>query len=295
MDIALALGGGGVRGFAHLGVIHVLQQTGFVIRAIAGSSAGAVVGALFAAGHDLEKIQCALENIDLSHVFSRKGEVQPSILGLVSFERFLIEMLGSSSFAELNIPLAVNAVNLSTGMLRSFREGNVLNAVMASIAVPGIFPPRLIEYDLYVDGCVVDPVPVQSARSLAPGIPVVAVALSPSLRNWKEHNKKSSLVGAMPFLERFLDRSRVAQSIDIFLRAVDIGSTLIADRNLERDQPDILLRPAVFDAGLLDKVKGEILVTAGENAAFAQLEAIRRAVSWRGRLERFFRMQPVVR
>lgn len=295
MDIALALGGGGVRGFAHLGVIHVLQQTGFVIRAIAGSSAGAVVGALFAAGHDLEKIQYALENIDLSHVFSRKGEDQPSILGLVSFERFLIEMLGSRSFAELDIPLAVNAVNLSTGMLRSFREGNVLNAVMASIAVPGIFPPRLIENELYVDGCVVDPVPVQSARALAPGIPVVAVVLSPSLRNWKEYNKKSSLVGAMPFLERFLDRSRVAQSIDIFLRAVDIGSTLIADRNLERDQPDILLRPAVFDAGLLDKVKGEILVTAGENAAFAQLEAIRRAVSWRGRLERFFRMQPVVR
>ena len=87
-------------------------------------------------------------------------------------------------------------------------------------------------------------------------------------------------------LQRFMDRSRVAQSIQMFLQAVDIGSALITDMVLERDQPEILLRPEVWGVGLLDRVKGDNLVTAGENAVFEQLENIRRASSWWGKLEK---------
>lgn len=286
MEIGLALGGGGVRGYAHLGVIHVLQQTGYRIRAIAGSSAGAVIGSLFAAGYNLVEIQNKLEGIEIKQSINRKAEDFPSLLGLAGFEKFLRSMLDDRLFSELEIPLAVNAVNLTTGTVRSFREGDVVNSVMASIALPGIFPPRFIDESLYVDGCVVDPVPVRTVRELAPGVPVVAVALSPMLSHWGNYNEKSSLLDVLPVLERFLDRSRVAQSIHTFLKGVDIGSTLITDLSLERDRPEILIRPKVFDVGLLERVNSDNLVTAGEDATFEQLESIRQVLSWRGKLGR---------
>ena len=286
MDIVLALGGGGVRGYAHLGVIHVLQQTGFRIRAIAGSSAGAAIGALVASGYDLVEIQNRLDEVNNSRTFQRRPSDPPSLLGLAGVEKFLFDFLGDRNFSDLEIPLVVNAVELETGQLHYFQSGNVLDAVMASIAVPGFFPPRMINNRLFVDGNVIEPVPVAPVRILSPGLPVIAVALSPSLSNWGKSGTKTSLLSTLPVLQRFMDRSRVAQSIQMFLQAVDIGSALITDMVLERDQPEILLRPEVWGVGLLDRVKGDNLVTAGENAVFEQLENIRRASSWWGKLEK---------
>jgi predicted acylesterase/phospholipase RssA len=92
----------------------------------------------------------------------------------------------------------------------------------------------------------------------------------------------------LPVLDRFLDHSRVARSLNILLTAVDMGSMMISDLCLERDRPEVLLRPKVANVGLLERVKGDKLVTAGEDAAFAALDQIFWAVSWRGKLARKF-------
>ena len=288
MDITLALGGGGARGYAHLGVLHVLQKSGFHIRGIAGSSAGALVGALAAAGYDLLTIQNEFDALELNRILQRRPGDNPSILGLVGIENLLKKMLGKRHFNELEVPFAATVVNLKTGASVALKEGPVVDAVMASIALPGFFPPREIDRQLYIDGSTLLPVPVPVARQLAPGIPVVAVTLSTTLEEWGESNQQSSFLMALPVLDRFLERSRVAQSINILLTAVDIGCMFISELCLERDQPEVILRPKVDNVGLLERVKGDALVTAGEDAAFANLSQIYWAVSWRGKFVRKF-------
>lgn len=286
MEITLALGGGGARGYAHLGVVHVLQKTSFHIRGIAGSSAGALVGALVAAGYDEQTIQQEFDALELSRIFQRRSGDTPSILGLAGMETLLKKLLGERRFDELEMPFAATAVDLKTGKSVFLQNGSVRDAVMASIALPGFFPPREIDGSLYIDGSTLLPVPVPLARQLAPGLPVVAVTLSTTLEEWGETCQQSSFFMALPVLDRFLERSRVAQSINILLTAVDIGCMHISELCLERDQPEVILRPKVYNVGLLERVKGDALVTAGEDATFAALDQIFWAVSWRGKLVR---------
>lgn len=287
-DIVLALGGGGVRGYAHLGVLHVLQKGGFTIRAVAGTSAGAIVGSLVAAGYSYYDIQKELETIDAHRVFQRKSNDLPSILGINGLEEKLRQLLGRRSFAELEIPFAAVAVDLHAGSVAVIQEGDVVDAVMASCAVPGFFPPRQINGRTYIDGGVLLPVPVQPVRQLAPGLPVVAVALSPPLNVWGEYGEYISLLTALPVLQRFITRSRIAQSLKTFLTAVDMGSAQITDLCLERDVPEIVIRPKVYHIGLLELTRADPLVTAGEDAAFESLEQLNWITSWQSKVARRF-------
>jgi NTE family protein len=287
-DIALALGGGGVRGFAHLGVIHVLQKSGFQIQAIAGTSAGAIIGSLFAAGYNSQEIQYELESIESSKIFRRKAGDLPAIFGLQGLEEKLRILLGNKKFDDLSIAFVAVAVDSRSAQIITLREGSVVDAVMASCALPGFFPPKEINGRIFFDGGVSLPVPVTPSKQLAPGLPVVAVALSPSLAEWAEKEEGNSLLGALPILQHFVERSRLAQSINSFLTAVDIGNVIITELTLEKDPPDILIRPRVYHVGLLDQAQAEPLITAGEDAAFDCLEELNWVVSWQGKLARMF-------
>lgn len=288
MDISLALGGGGARGYAHLGVLHVLQKSGFRIRAIAGTSAGSIVGALVAAGLTLECIESEISAIEMAKIFRRKPHDEPSLLGMAGLEDTLRRLLQDRTFKDLEIPFAAVAVDLHSGQVKLFTEGDVLDAVMASSSVPGFFPPRIIQDRHYIDGSVLMPVPVMPARQLAPESPVIGVALSPPLNEWEGVPSKAGLSLSIPVVQRFLDRSRLAQSMNTFLQAVDLGSMLITELCLARDHPDVVIRPRGYDVGMLDKEKGKSLVTLGEDAAFEAIADIKRAVSWQGRIKRWF-------
>ena len=178
MDITLALGGGGSRGYAHIGVIRRLEQEGFRIKAIAGTSFGGIVGVLYAAGYrpnDLEEMFCAL---DQKRLYGHAPEDGPSLIGLAGVRQQLINILGDRTFDSLRMPFAVTATDLKSGSEVVLTSGLLLDAILATIAMPGIFPARHIGDFELVDGGTLDPVPVVPARALAPRLPVVAVSLT---------------------------------------------------------------------------------------------------------------------
>jgi len=263
MDITLALGGGGARGVAHIGVLRVLEREGFKIRCVAGTSMGGVMGALYAAGHSPSEMQTMVEQAREKDLFrARPGG--PGLLGITVIEEWLRASLGAITFEELDIPFAVTAVDLETGEELILREGGVVDAVLATIALPGIFPPRSRDENRLVDGGVVDPVPVVPARELC-DLPTFAVALSPSREDWGT-DSGPSVLEQLPWLG-VVSRLRPAQALSIFVRSLEITARYFTEFRLEIDKPDVIIRPRVAHIGLLDEPSVSAVVALGEKAA----------------------------
>ena len=288
MEITLALGGGGVKGFAHIGVIRALEDEGFKIKAIAGTSIGAMIAGVYGAGFAPDEIEKYLNRLDQGLFYKRKPSDGPAILGLAGVERALEDTLGNTQFSNLNIPVAMTAVDMNSGELLVLEEGSVRDAILASIAVPGIFPPRKWHGRSLVDGGVLDPVPVALARKLAPQHPVVAVTLSPESTSW-EQRPSSRLLTSLPFVSQYLSRMRIAQAIDIFFRSVDIAGTSLTDMRLSIDKPEVIIRPDTHDIGLIDQIDFSEVALLGEIAARSVLPELKRITRWPNRVSRRFR------
>jgi len=112
MEISLALGGGGSKGFAHLGVLRCLEKEGFKIRAVAGTSAGGIVSTLYAAGYNPDELLDRFKEFDQSRLFGRQPGDGPSLLGVAGINHLLADLLGERTFDDLRIPCAVTAVDL---------------------------------------------------------------------------------------------------------------------------------------------------------------------------------------
>ncbi len=290
MDISLALGGGGSRGYAHIGVLRTLEKGDFRIRAVAGTSAGGIIATAYAAGYTPAKMEEIFSKLDQSQLFVRSPNEGPGLLGLSRATRFLEELFGERTFADLRIPCAVVAVDLKAGREVVLSEGRVVDAILATGAVPGVFPPKQYGDSQLVDGAVLNPVPVSVARSLAPRLPVVAVVLQLMT------DASSGFTGIplpvpvpAPLVER-LTRTRIAQAFNIFLQSVDVGSRYLAELRLRIDNPDVIIRPNVSGIGLLDEVDVIKVVWLGEKAAEAALPELLRTVAWPNRAWR--RMSP---
>lgn len=293
MEISLALGGGGIKGIAHIGVLERLEKEGFKVAAIAGTSVGALVGAVYAAGYGPREMEGILESINQKRMYARLPTDGPSLLGYTGLAEALVEILGESTFSDLEIPFSCTAVDTRTAQEIYLNNGRVVDAVLASIAIPGVFPPRQIgEYNL-VDGGVLDPVPVLLARCMAPRLPVVAVALNPPREEW-HRIPQFNLIPNMPFpipppiMEGFA-RLRVGQAFQIFVHSIDITSRMLTELRLEVDKPEVIVRPDVHLYGLLDQVEPHSLIDAGDLATEAVLPELRRALSWPNTLWRRFR------
>jgi NTE family protein len=295
MDIALALGGGGIKGTAHIGVIDRLLSLGFRVRAIAGTSAGGLMGAAYAAGNAPLDILKAVQNLDAATMYRRHPDDGPSVLGHAGLVEGLSMLLGERTFADLLIPFACTAVDLNSSREIYLREGKVLDAAVATMAVPGILPPVQNGNNLLVDGGVLDPVPVGLARILAPDLPIVAVVLSPEVEDW-EHipfNHKLGtgplhIPGASSIINSF-SRMRFGQALRIYSQSLEISTRMMTELRLKIDRPDVILRPNVSGIGLFDRVDPLILVEAGRKSVDDHLAELLKETSWRGRIDRLFR------
>ena len=284
MDISMALGGGGSRGHAHIGVLRWLEQEGFRIRALAGTSAGGIIAVAYAAGYTPDELETIFSELDQTKLFARSSHDGPGILGLSGATRELDKILGERTFADLHIPCAVVAVDINSGCEVVLSEGRVVDAILATIAVPGVFPPKVYGEMQLVDGAVLNPVPVSVARSLAPKLPVVAVILDPLVESSVSlSNIPLPVQVPVPLVER-LTRTRVAQAFNIFLQSVDLGSRKLAEMRLRLDDPDVIIRPDVSGIGLLDNVDVHKVVRLGEKAAAAVLPELNRVVAWPNRV-----------
>src|SRR5438067_383548 len=173
--IGLALGGGFARGFAHLGVLKVLRQHQISVSHIAGSSVGSILGAAYASGAPLERIIEACRRLRFRDI----ARWRVSRLGLASNQRLgeLVErVFGSRQFEDLRIPLAVVATDLSSGEPVVFTQGNLVDAIRASCAFPGLFEPVQIGTRCLADGCLVAPVPTRAARDLG-AVAVIGISV----------------------------------------------------------------------------------------------------------------------
>jgi len=173
--IGLALGGGFARGFAHLGVLKVFQKYNIRVSHIAGSSVGSVLGAAYASGAPLERIIETCRTLRFRDI----ARWRVSRLGLASNHRLAALMervFGSRQFEDLKIPLAVVATDLATGEPAVFTQGNLVDAIRASCAFPGLFEPVQIGTRCLADGGLVAPVPTQAARFIGAQI-VVGVSV----------------------------------------------------------------------------------------------------------------------
>ena len=286
MEISLALGGGGAKGNAHIGVLRRLEKEGYKIRSVAGTSFGGIVGALYALGYSPKEIQAIFEATDQKALYGRDHEDGPSLLGLAGARQLLERVIGGKTFADTRIPCALTAVDIDSGTEVILDDGSLKEAVLATIALPGIFPvQRIGEWNL-VDGGVLNPVPVSVARSLSPNLPVVAVILNdPIDKPLNPYSLPVPSIVPKVFVER-ISRISLAQSLDIFLRSVDASSRYVAHLRLQVDKPEVIIRPDVHHINLLDNVTIEEVAKLGEEALEKALPDLKRETAWLARLTR---------
>ena len=286
MDISLALGGGGSRGYAHIGVLRCLLKEGFRIRAVAGTSAGGIVAVAYAAGISPNHLEDVFAKVDQTKLFARSPEEGPGILGLSGAARLFEELLGDKTFEDLDIPCAVVAVDIKAGREVVLNQGRVVDALLATVAVPGVFPPKQYGDALLVDGAVLNPVPVTNARALAPALPVVAVVLEIMTEATSGINSLPLPVQVPAALVARLTRTRVAQAFNIFLQSVDIGSRKMGELRLLMDKPEVVIRPDVGGIGVLEKVDIPSIIHKGEIATDIALPELLQTLAWPNRLRR---------
>ncbi len=252
IKIGIALGGGAAKGFAHIGVIKMLEANGFAPAVVAGTSAGSVVGALYASGMNAFELQEKAVALDEARI----RDLQLSSGGLVlgqKLEDYVNEQVRRKPLEQLAKPFVAVATRLEDGERTVFARGNTGQAVRASSSVPGVFQPVTIGKYHYVDGGIVSPVPVDAARQLGADV-VVAVDISNKARG----QTPSHLLGALN------------QSIAIM--GQKLGQAELA-------RADIIIRPQVLDMGPADFTQRASAIVEGEKAALAAMPQLRERVA----------------
>lgn len=287
MDITLALGGGGAKGNSHIGVIRRLEKEGFRVRGVAGTSFGGLIAVLYALGYTPDQLEELFASVDQTQFYGHAPNDGPSLMGLAGVTRLLEDRLGDKTFADLKLPCVLTAVDLKSGNEVLLRNGRLVDAMLATIAMPGVFPARYIDGLELVDGGTLDPVPVAPARTLAPRLPVVAVVLTMPMgvpaQSWRIPLQQY-WVGRI--VSRVLSKMRYDTVWDIFSRSLDITSRAMTQYRLEVDRPEIIIRPQVYDIDTLDVVDVHEVAKRGEAAAEAALPQLRSLFTWRNRWRR---------
>lgn len=160
MKIGLVLSGGGARGIAHIGAIKALEENGITIHSVSGTSSGAVVGALYAAGYSWQDILAFFKSIPIFH-YNRYARNKPGFIDSIKFYPDFKKLFPEDSFDSLQKQLFVTTTNLQEGVSKTFSEGKLIRPMLASASFPGIFTPVLIEKTLYVDGGILNNFPVE--------------------------------------------------------------------------------------------------------------------------------------
>ena len=289
LKFGLALGSGSARGLAHVGVIQVLEAYHIPSDIIAGTSIGSVIGSLYAAGASIDQLEeAALSMKKTTTLFIIDPTIPHS--GLISgkkIEDMLNDLaLEGKTFDDLNIPFAAVATDVESGAEVILTQGKVLDAVRASISIPGIFTPVKYQDYYLVDGGVVDPVPVDVVQKMGADI-IIAVSLaklSPYTTTLIIDKERDSL-------EEELEKSSTLQQkivqvkstfegpniVEVISQSIDIMEAKITDQCLEG--ADVVIVPfGIKDINLFDFDKAESVIKGGMMAAMINIPEIKRAI-----------------
>ncbi|MHB8136924.1 MAG: patatin-like phospholipase family protein [Smithellaceae bacterium] len=250
--VAVVLGAGASRGFAHIGVLKVLESHRIPIHMVVGTSVGSLVGSLYAYGYDpyeLQKIALAISKDDvIDYIIPDNGFIKGEKL-----ENFVNRKVKYSTIDQFRIPFYAVATNIQTGREMVFGRGNTGRAVRASCAIPGIVNPVVIGEKAHVDGAVVSPVAVDVARRFGADV-VIAVDIS------------SGLSSAAP-----------KGTIEAIMQAIDIMNNKMAVIQLKN--ADVVIRPRVGHISSSDFTKRHEAIMEGEKAATEAIPAINRIIT----------------
>ena len=269
--VGLALGGGGARGLAHIGVLQILEEEDIPIDMIAGASAGAAIGALYAQGKDASLIKnLAIKLLDwrklLSLVdfgFSRTGLIH----GKKVWELLKLIMGGDVNFSDLKIQLACVATDITRCEEVVINEGSVVDAVRASFSIPGIFAVAKLKGRYLVDGSLVNPVPVSVVRRMGADF-VIAVNVIP---DFKEKRFQTDKEGIATF--------KKPNIFNVVTQSFQMAQCLLVRSCLE--SADIVIRPRVAHIGVGDFRRRQECILQGELATKDSIIEINRQLGIR--------------
>ncbi len=252
--IGLALGGGGARGIAHLGVWQRLVELGVELHCIAGTSIGAIAGAIIAAGRVDEALKWCAESDwkKLPKLFMETQFTSKALTKGTRVEKLLAELVGAKAFDELSTRFAAVATDLNTGERIVMQDGDLLSAVRASMSIPGVFRPVERDGRILIDGQLVDPIPIAACRAMGAD-KVIAVDINPP-------NAPGS---AKPFAK--------VNIFDVLMNTITIFNCEMTRRVLAEHKPDLLIRPDVGDVLALDFRNVMRLVEIGRQAVNADV------------------------
>ena len=299
--VALVLGGGAARGWAHIGVIHELSQMGIRPAMVVGTSVGSIVGGAYASGNlpAFEEWISSLRRVDIIRLLDAKmtggGFLQGnSLMDAIS------KRTGDPQIEDLEVPFACVATELATGREVWLREGSLLDACRASIALPGLFAPSRVREDtLLVDGGLVNPVPVSLARAMGADL-VIAVNLNGDLigrhffvrnleqefsdeesdRELAEIEEKDSVIakwaakmktGFGVRLDSYISSLRRKESpdpglFDVIAGSIDIMQDRITRSRMAGEPPDVMITPRLSNIGLMEFDRAEESIAEGREA-----------------------------
>ena len=252
VKIGLALGGGAARGFAHIGVIKALEAQGIVPDIVVGTSAGSVVGAMYAAGYNgfqLQKMALEMDEASISDWAIPFFSKAPGVLKGEALQSYVNKTVRNQPIEKLKIPFGAVATDLKTGQPILFRRGNTGMAVRASSSVPSVFQPVSIGGRTYVDGGLVAPVPVRFAKEMGAEF-IIAVNISSAT-----------------------EAQATASSVDVLMQTFTIMGQRI--NQLELKDADIVITPSLGTMGSADFNGRNLAVLAGEQAAAAVMPQIK--------------------
>ncbi len=278
-EVNLALGGGGVRGVAHLGVVQCLLDNDYKINGIAGTSAGGLFGAIIAAGNSPRDIAAAVDVFFTESSFrSGIGASSFSLIGTSGLEKSLDLFLQGKKLQDFDIPFVATAVSLKTGQEIVIKDGDALQAVLATTAIPGFFPSQ---GDLVlVDGGILDPVPIDSAREFDTSLPIVAVVLHKRPENFSLDNIKVPLEDSLiEPLAKSISKTRIGELMRHLTATVDVVSYKLSELRIEKSKPDVLVEPIVGHIGLLQKIEAQTLFDEGYRSMEENLENLEKTYS----------------
>lgn len=283
--IGVALGSGGARGWAHIGVLHALEEAGLSPDVVCGTSIGAVIGALHLKGAlaDFAQFVRRMNRIRLSQYFDFKFSAGGVIAGKRVLQ-VLEPMLGKTAIEDLPRRFGCVATDLATGEEVWLLEGRLIDALRASYSIPGLFPPVRLDGRWLLDGALVNPLPVSLCRALGAEV-ILAVDINAGILAPMEFEaeglglaeRRSLAGGGIGGLVRgvFGRRKGGPSTFGVLSRTFQIAQTRLSRIRLERDPADLVLRPDVGRVGPLEFYRARDCIAAGEEAVRKALPAIR--------------------
>jgi NTE family protein len=269
-SVALVLSSGGARGVAHIGIIEGLLEEGYEISSISGSSMGAVVGGVYAAGK-LPEFKKWISNLDKIDVF-KLMDFTFSSQGFVRGDKVFNEMkkfVSDCNIEELNIPLSIIATDITNNKEVVFQSGKLFTALRASAAIPSVLKPSYINGIEHVDGGVCNPIPIAHVLRIKNDILVVSdvnanVISTMTQPEPKQLSKFSELIEKWNGFFPGEQKTKRLSYFDLIANSIDMMQDQISDHILERNKPDIVVRISRNTSGTFEFYRSSALIEHGK-------------------------------